>query len=284
MVNITVDLRWLIIYIRKEEILLQNQLKKYKNYIIIGLLSFLLGAVIFVNGSSGIVTALNSITVSSSAEASSAGNSTVADIVQNVGPAIVYIEASVSAGNQNRFGFYEWYYQQQQEESSTGTGFIINSNGYILTNEHVIDGADKIQVTLQGSSKALDAKVIKTDTDLDLAVLKIDGTNYPTIALGDSNDMRPGDWVIAIGNPYGLDHSVTTGIISAKGRPMTIENRDYTNLIQTDAAINPGNSGGPLINMQGQVIAINTAINADAEGIGFAIPINNARSIIKNIL
>jgi S1-C subfamily serine protease len=122
------------------------------------------------------------------------------------------------------------------------------------------------------------------DSELDLAVLKIDGSGYPTVPLGDSNKMRVGDAVVAIGEPYGLDHTVTTGVVSAKGRPITIEDRNYKNLIQTDAAINPGNSGGPLLNMNGQVIAINTAVNSEAQGIGFAIPINTAKSVLNDLM
>lgn len=119
---------------------------------------------------------------------------------------------------------------------------------------------------------------------MDLAVLKIQASGLSTVALGDSDAMQAGDWVIAIGNPLGLDHTVTTGVVSAKGRPITIEDHKYKNLIQTDAAINPGNSGGPLLNMQGQVIAINTAVSTDAQGIGFAIPINTTRAVVEDII
>jgi S1-C subfamily serine protease len=148
----------------------------------------------------------------------------------------------------------------------------------------VIDGATKITITFSGN-KQYSANVIGQDHDLDLAVLKIDANEqFPVLSLGDSNKMRVGEWVVAIGNPYGLDHTVTDGLVSAKGRPMKIEDRNYTNLIQTDAAINPGNSGGPLLNLSGEVIGINTAVNVEAQGIGFAIPINTAKDVLNDLI
>ncbi len=128
-------------------------------------------------------------------------------------------------------------------------------------------------------------QVVGSDKDLDLAVLKInDGSNLPYLKLGDSDQIRVGDWAIAIGNPYGLDHTVTVGVISAKGRPMTIEQRNYRNLLQTDASINPGNSGGPLLDLAGEVVGINTAVNEQAQGIGFAIPSSTVEGVLSDLM
>lgn len=216
--------------------------------------------------------------------ASSTGS--IADIVESVGPTVVYLEVTQNSGiSRIQPGFWDWYFpEQQQTQTGTGTGFIIDANGYILTNQHVIEGASKVTVKLQNQDQSYSAKVIGQDHDLDLALLKIDASNLPVITMGDSDAMRIGDPVIAIGNPYGLDHTVTTGVVSAKSRPITISDRSYKNLIQTDTAINPGNSGGPLINMQGQVIAINTAVSTQAQGIGFAIPINTAKKVIQELI
>lgn len=218
------------------------------------------------------------------ADASTSASLNVADVVKAAAPAVVNIEATTasSAGFESMRHF-PWY-QPQQEETVSGTGFIIKSNGYILTNQHVIDGAHSIKVKVEGKNTEYYATVVKEDYDLDLAVLKIQASGLAAIILGDSDAMQSGDGVIAIGNPLGLDHTVTTGVVSAKGRPVAIEDREYKNLIQTDAAINPGNSGGPLLNMQGQVIAINTAVSTDAQGIGFAIPINTAKSVLEDII
>ncbi len=207
-----------------------------------------------------------------------------ADIVEQAGPAVVYIEATgTSAVGDPRFRIYGFNLPSQTQQA-TGTGFIIQADGYILTNQHVINGAQSIKVQVQDRDDPYTAKVVGEDYDLDLAVLKIDADNLPVLAMGDSDIMRSGDPVIAIGNPLGLDHTVTTGVISAKGRPITIEDRNYRNLIQTDAAINSGNSGGPLINMAGQVIAINTAVSTSGQGIGFAIPINTAKDVINQLI
>ncbi|MHB1125761.1 MAG: S1C family serine protease [Bacillota bacterium] len=165
-----------------------------------------------------------------------------------------------------------------------GSGFVISKDGYILTNEHVVHGATDIEVTVVGFDKPFKAKVTGSDYDLDLALLKITApSDLPYLNLGDSNETEVGNWVIAIGNPYGLDHTVTVGVISAKGRPVSVEDREYKNLLQTDASINPGNSGGPLLDLQGQVIGINTAINAQAQGIGFAIPTSTVNEIMDNL-
>jgi serine protease Do len=164
---------------------------------------------------------------------------------------------------------------------AAGSGVIISKDGYILTNNHVVEGAKEVTVTLS-DEKEYPAKVIGTDPKTDLAVLKIDvKKDLPAATLGDSDKLRVGDWVMAIGNPFGLSHTVTSGIVSAKGR--VIGAGPYDNFIQTDASINPGNSGGPLFNMNGEVVGINTAIIAQGQGIGFAIPISTAEPLIPQL-
>lgn len=251
----------------------------------VALLSFMLGGWYFVNyqtDKNTLSTKTTNAAVASETTIESTGG--VASIVDSVGPAVVYIEASGGASNKSSIMRFYGLNIPQQVQEATGSGFIIDNNGYILTNQHVIDGASSIKVTVQGNDNPFDASVVGQDYELDLAILKINASNLATIPMGDSDSMRPGDYVIAIGNPLGLDHTVTTGVVSAKGRPITIQDRNYKNLIQTDAAINPGNSGGPLINMQGQVIAINTAVSTDGQGIGFAIPINTAKSIMQELM
>lgn len=189
-------------------------------------------------------------------------------------------------GNQqNPFGnFFKNFFnnvpQSTYTEESLGSGVIISKNGYIITNNHVIAGASKIYVKLY-DGKTLKAKVIGKDPQVDLALLKInDGNNLPAAILGDSSKSQIGEWVLAIGNPFGLGWTVTNGIISAKGRAI---GGPYEDFIQTNAAINPGNSGGPLINMKGQVIGINTAIIKGAQGIGFSIPINVVNQVLPEL-
>jgi serine protease Do len=171
-----------------------------------------------------------------------------------------------------------------QRQSGLGSGFIIDSNGTILTNYHVVDGAQKITITLS-DGKSYEAKVIGKDQKSDIAVIKIDaGRNLPAVTLGDSDRLEVGEWVMAIGNPFGLDHTVTSGIVSAKGRQ--IGAGPYDNFIQTDASINPGNSGGPLINLRGEVVGINTAIFSQSGGnigIGFAIPTNSVKELLPQL-
>ena len=163
-----------------------------------------------------------------------------------------------------------------------GSGFIIDQDGDILTNNHVVEKADEIKIkTTDG--KEYDAKVVGRDPKTDIALIKIaaDGKSLKTAKLGDSEAIRVGDWVMAVGNPFGLGNTVTAGIISAKGR--IIEAGPYDDFLQTDAAINPGNSGGPLFNMNGEVVGINTAIVAQGQGIGFATPINMAKEILDQL-
>jgi serine protease Do len=170
---------------------------------------------------------------------------------------------------------------REYKQHGQGSGFIISKDGFILTNNHVVEGADSIKVTLS-DDRDFEAKVIGTDPQTDVALLKIeDPENLPVLPLGDSANLEPGEWVIAIGNPFGLSQTVTVGVVSATGRS-SVGISDYENFIQTDAAINPGNSGGPLINGRGEVVGINTALFSKTGGymgIGFAIPINMVKSI-----
>jgi len=219
------------------------------------------------------------------------GPDAFADVVARSSPAVVKISARVNSPGSGIF-FSDQFFRQffgfppgpGRQEEGLGSGFIISRDGYILTNEHVVDGANEIIITVAGFDKELRAEVVGADYDLDLALLKIDaGRELPSLTLGNSDQIRVGNWVIAIGNPYGLDHTVTTGVISAKGRPISVNDRHYENLLQTDASINPGNSGGPLLNLQGEVIGINTAINAQAQGIGFAIPASTVLSVLEDL-
>jgi serine protease Do len=174
--------------------------------------------------------------------------------------------------------------QRQLKRQSLGSGFIVSRDGYILTNNHVVDKADEITVKLYNQQE-YKAKVIGTDKDTDLAVIKINADNLTPIFMGDSDKIDVGDWVLAVGSPFGLEQTVTQGIISAKGR--IIGEGPYDDFLQTDAAINPGNSGGPLINMNGEVIGINTAISSTSggyEGVGFAMPINMAKKTYNDII
>ena len=168
-----------------------------------------------------------------------------------------------------------------QGRQSLGSGFIINPNGLIITNNHVIEEADKIKIILF-DEREFEAQVIGRDAKTDLALLQVrTDVALPTVPLGDSNTLRIGEWVMAIGNPFGLSHTVTVGIVSAKGR--IIGAGQYDDFIQTDASINPGNSGGPLFNTRGQVVGINTAIIAGGTGIGFAIPVNLAKELLPQL-
>ena len=172
---------------------------------------------------------------------------------------------------------------QYRREKSLGSGFIINSEGYIITNDHVVRDAESIQVKLS-NDKVYNGKVVGSDSKTDIAVIKINaGQPLPAAVLGDSGKLQVGQWAIAIGNPFGLDRTVTVGVISATGRAnMGIET--YEDFIQTDASINPGNSGGPLLNVFGEVIGINTAIVAAGQGIGFAIPVNMAKQVVAQLI
>ncbi|GHU96815.1 hypothetical protein AGMMS49974_11890 [Deltaproteobacteria bacterium] len=174
---------------------------------------------------------------------------------------------------------------RSQKRVSLGSGVIVDgTKGLVLTNAHVIAGGGQVVVRLL-DGREFPAAVRGADTDFDIAVLEIMGArNLPTARMGDSSDILPGETVIAIGNPFGFTHTVTTGVVSALGRTIRNESGLFTDLVQTDAAINPGNSGGPLLNIEGSLVGINTAVDARAEGIGFAIPVNKARRVMGDLL
>ncbi|MDD3267892.1 MAG: trypsin-like peptidase domain-containing protein [Syntrophomonadaceae bacterium] len=214
----------------------------------------------------------------------------VTGIVEKTGSAVVTIETesqqAIWPGRNEVYGrLFGTTNPRQQTVQGLGSGFIITANGYLLTNYHVVEDADSIKVKLLGMEEGYTAELVGADAEQDLAVLKIDaGQELPVVNLGNSDSTSTGDWAIAIGNPYGLEHTVTLGVISAKGRPMTIEDHNFESLLQTDASINPGNSGGPLLNINGEVIGINTAVNSEGQGLGFAIPINTAKSVLQDLI
>ena len=206
----------------------------------------------------------------------------VAGLVEKVSPSVVSIVT--------KSGEASPYLGAAGEQEGAGTGIIVGKNGYIMTNKHVIDGASTVRVVLSDGTEYSDVKVLGTDPLNDVAFLKIAGvSDLPAATMGDSTSIRVGQKVVAIGNSLGqYQNTVTSGIISGTGRPISAQAGNsvetLTDLIQTDAAINPGNSGGPLLNLQGQVIGINTAIVEDAQGIGFSIPINATKGILKGVL
>jgi len=218
----------------------------------------------------------------------------IAEAAQKVGPAVVRIDASTKVPNQVPEAFKNPLFRRffgdnlpQPEERikrGTGSGFILTADGRIVTNAHVVSGTDTVKVTLK-DGREFEGKVQGVDPLTDVAVVKINGKELPQVVLGRSDNIVPGQWAIAIGNPLGLDNTVTVGIISATGRTSSqvgIPDK-RVRFIQTDAAINPGNSGGPLLNDQGEVIGINTAIRADAQGLGFAIPIETAKRVADQL-
>ena len=226
-----------------------------------------------------------------------------ADLAEMASPAVVNIRTSRTLGGEAEGvprprhpledffgpfggpGLEEFFGQRERRVPSLGTGFVISADGYIVTNNHVVEDVDKIEVHFHDGSE-LDAEVIGRDPRTDIALIKVEpGKDLVALPLGDSDSVRPGDWVVAIGNPFGLEHTVTAGIVSARHRTI---NRDpdarrFDDFIQTDAAINPGNSGGPLISLGGEVIGINTAINPQANTIGFAVPVNIAKTILPQL-
>ena len=221
----------------------------------------------------------------------------LAPLVKKVGPAVVNISTKghveVSRNPLMQDPFFRHFFnmpdqpqQQQQEVQALGSGVIVDADkGYILTNNHVIEHADKITVTLE-DNRVFDAKVVGADPDTDIAVIKIDAKNLTALPLGDSEKLQVGDFVVAIGNPFGLDHTVTSGIVSGLGRAR-LHGQRFQNFIQTDAAINPGNSGGALIDLQGKLVGINSAILSQSGGnigIGFAIPINMAKQVMEQLI
>lgn len=222
-------------------------------------------------------------------------SNSIADIAEKVGPAVVNIDTVRMVKTQfpsSEDPIFRRFFGREFEEfrrtipqKGTGSGFIINQEGYVLTNEHVVRKADKIKVTLS-DGREFTGEVIGSDVTSDMAIVKIQADHLPTVTLGDSDKLRVGEIVIAIGNPYGLQQTVTMGVVSAKDRsiPTGTGGRIYKNFIQTDTAINPGNSGGPLLNIKGEVVGINTAIIPYAQGIGFAIPINIAKRNIDDLI
>jgi serine protease Do len=229
------------------------------------------------------------------------GLPSLSDLIKDVKPSVVNISTTTVFkgpdmqerffGQQNPFkdffgnDFFEKFFgdapRREFKHRSLGSGFIIDREGYILTNNHVVEKAVSIKVKLS-DEKEYDAKVIGKDAKTDIALIKIDAKhNLPVAAFGDSGKLEVGDWVIAIGNPFGLEQTVTAGIVSAKGR--VIGAGPYDDFIQTDASINPGNSGGPLFNLKGEVVGINTAIVSGGQGIGFAIPINVAKEMLSQL-
>jgi Do/DeqQ family serine protease len=223
------------------------------------------------------------------------GSNFVTQVVQKVGPAVVRIEASrtVTSRLPPEFNdpFFRQFFgfrlpeQQSRVQRGTGSGFIISADGSILTNAHVVSDTNIVRVILK-DGRSFEGKVMGSDELTDVAVVKINAKNLPIAELGNSDQLQAGEWAIAIGNPLGLDNTVTTGIISATGRSSNqIGAPDKrVEFIQTDAAINPGNSGGPLLNARGQVIGMNTAIIQRAQGLGFAIPINTAQRISQQLI
>ncbi len=222
-----------------------------------------------------------------------------AAIVKAISPGVVHISVEKQVKNDGQqvpemFNdeFFRRFFQprlptppREFRQRGLGTGSIVSPDGYILTNNHVVADADKITVKLP-DGRELVAKLIGADPPTDLAVIQVQGKNLPTMKLGDSDDLDVGESVIAIGNPFGLEQTVTAGIVSAKGRS-EVGLTDYEDFIQTDASINPGNSGGPLVNLRGDIVGINTAIytrSGGNQGIGFAIPVNMARTIMKDLI
>jgi len=237
------------------------------------------------------------------AEISAAAPYSFADLAEKLKPSVVNISTTkkVTSGGLEMFrepfgqgspfdqffgdDFFRRFFgdspERKFEQKSLGSGFVISGDGYIFTNNHVVEKADEILVKLS-DEREYKAKVVGTDPNIDIALLKIDPEGrLPLAILGDSSGLRVGDWVIAIGNPFGLNQTVTAGIVSAKGR--VIGAGPYDNFIQTDASINPGNSGGPLFNLAGEVVGINTAIVAQGQGIGFAIPVNMAKDVLSDL-
>ena len=225
--------------------------------------------------------------------------SSYADVVSKVAPAVVTIHASRRVRQPQQFPFIDdpffrrFFGNPRESESPAerqrlglGSGVIIDANGYILTNHHVIDGAEEIKVDFS-DNRSLDARLVGADPPSDLAVLKVDASNLPVLALGDSDRMRVGDVVLALGNPLGVGQTVTMGIISAKGRRTGLSNGSFEDFLQTDAPINQGNSGGALVNTNSELIGINSQIlstSGGSIGLGFAIPSNMARTVLEQLI
>jgi len=224
------------------------------------------------------------------ASVSPARRTPVVVVAHDVLPAVVNIQTEATIRRREIDPFFDPFGifgggNREYHTQSLGSGFVWSSDGIIVTNNHVVEGASSISVNFNDGSK-LDAKLIGVDPDSDVAVLRVNARNLATAPIGTSSDLMIGETVVAVGNPFGLSGSVTTGVVSALGRsvPSKEQGRTFTDFIQTDASINPGNSGGPLLNIEGKVIGINTAIYVNAQGIGFAIPVDRARKVVQDIL
>ncbi|HEX8408580.1 MAG TPA: trypsin-like peptidase domain-containing protein [Thermoanaerobaculia bacterium] len=210
-------------------------------------------------------------------------------VAHNVLPSVVNIQTEATIRRRNTDPFFDPFgiFGGGGERTSTslGSGFVWSADGIIVTNNHVVEGASRITANFQDGTQ-LPARLLGVDPDSDLAVLRVDGKKFTAAPLGTSSDLMIGETVVAVGNPFGLSGTVTTGVLSALGRsvPSETQGRTYTDFIQTDASINPGNSGGPLLNIEGRVIGINVAIYAQAQGIGFAIPVDRAKKVIQDLL
>lgn len=209
--------------------------------------------------------------------------SPVVAVVEEVAPAVVNVSAESIVRQADPF--FGSLFGTRRRAQSLGSGLIVDASGLVVTNAHVIEGASKISITLF-DGRELEAEVVGSDRDSDLAVLKVAGKGLPAHPLGRSADLLIGETVVAIGNPFGLSRTVTSGVLSARGRAVPSESgeRVYSDFLQTDASINPGNSGGPLVNLEGSVIGINTAVISGANGIGFAIPADRARRVVDDLL
>jgi serine protease Do len=224
------------------------------------------------------------------ASVSAARRTPIVTVAHDVGPAVVNIQTESTIRRREIDPFFDPFgvfggRDRSYTSQSLGSGFVWSSEGIIVTNNHVVEGASRITVNFNDGTQ-LAAKLIGVDPDSDVAVLRVDAKNLLTAPIGTSSDLQIGETVIAVGNPFGLSGTVTTGVVSALGRsvPSKEAGRTFTDFIQTDASINPGNSGGPLLNIEGRVIGINTMIYANAQGIGFAIPVDRARKVIQDIL
>jgi S1-C subfamily serine protease len=220
-----------------------------------------------------------------SGKRSTKGFDVFAGVAEQVRKSVVMIEVVQEQRPRRIPGFGTLEPNLERQTTNVGTGFVCDRRGFILTNQHVVMGASEVRVSFLGRGKADTAQVLQIDPELDLALLK---TNHPItvrpVRLGRSDQVRVGEFVMAIGNPLGLEHSVTVGVVSSVHRLLTIGNRRYRDLIQTDAAINRGNSGGPLFNIHGEVIGVNTAVSQSSQGIGFAISSDIVKDVLKKWL
>src|SRR5262245_7267285 len=235
--------------------------------------------------------------VAAAAETDPARRSLVVQAVERTSPAVVNVsteQVTEQRGSPFPFPqdpFFDEFFRdfvdprpRRFKTTSLGSGVIVDPDGTILTNVHVVLRGSRIHVTI-ADGRELDATPVGADADSDIAVLRVKaGGRLPAVSLGTSSDLMIGETVIAIGNPFGLSHTVTTGVVSAVGRSLHDEERTYTDFVQTDASINPGNSGGPLLNIRGELIGINTAIYGKAQGIGFAIPVDRARRVMRDLV